>query len=167
MVMRAVIPAIAFVAVVLVGCGAASSASHASPGGSTATAPAASSCSGQIRAWANAGGWRHLDSAAHLLTTMGKTADPASRDKSAGKVAAKLGDTKQLNTEAVFLSASAKLALTDLPPSCAPNMRTDYVTAMQDFKRAAAELKSGAYQAAISDMSAGGTAMSQAASAIP
>jgi hypothetical protein len=104
---------------------------------------------------------------AGLLSTVGKDLRTVGRDDSAGKLAAQLRAGTKLDVAASFLSAVAKLALSDLPPSCAPGLRAGYATAMRDFRKAAAEFKNARYLAGAADVHAGNTALTQAQNAIP
>jgi uncharacterized protein DUF2510 len=120
---------------------------------------AATNCVGQVAAWRNSGGLSDVQTVATDMYNLG-SADEALYRALTAKDKGSAYETK-LQTTAASVQADTRTAEADLPPSCAPNFRSDLRAGFNDAGQAgiesghaASEFTNGNYSVATSDVRA-------------
>ena len=125
--MRRLGGATAAVAALITGCGTAPH-SVSPPTASQISAPAARPCLAQVLTWRTG--------AVPMLQAV-------ERDMSRVATAGLAGDLGGVQSAGTDMSGDIQVARTKLPPTCVPNMRTDYTVALNDWSAAADSANEG------------------------
>ena len=149
-----------------VGCastGTAVQAAASRSASSVPAAPASPSCASQAVAWRDGGGKSEVDAVASDLGAIQKAGNAVGGAMSAGLDMS--GPESNLQSAAASLQSDAQAAEADPPPSCINGMRANYMQAMTNYGKAAAdyqngvsELSSSSDSVALGDIKAGNAA---------
>lgn len=111
--------------------------------------PLGPSCLSQAESWRDNGGQTEVDALVTDLGDIQKAANAAGNALSAGEDAS--GPEADLQSASASLQSDAQAAEADTPPLCIKGMRANYMAAMTDYGKAAAD-----YENDVSELSAGG-----------
>ena len=150
---------------VTAGCASTGTASQTASraASSKPTAPASPSCLSRVVAWRDGGGKSEVDAVVSDLGTIQKAGSALGGAMTVGSGLS--GPESDLQSAAASLQSDAQAGEADPPPSCVNGMKANYMQAMTDFGKAAAdyqncvsELSSGSDSVALGDIQAGNAA---------